>query len=306
MSILVYVAVPTYRRPDRLSALLASLQLQHMPINLDVEIAVFDNDPQRSAERITADARTASRYPLSYIHVPLAGLSAVRNAILEHVPDDCRYIAMIDDDETPCLRWLCELVRVALATGADAVIGPVGRVVPDDAPSWIKRGNFYSDMPSVADCAAITSGHSGNCLLKVDSLRKLRVRFDDCMNFAGGEDVLFFKQLVARGARIHYAAFARATEHVEAERLSARYILRRSLRKGNTLAHCDRLISANWQIVTLRALKGLARVLSGMLAFAPMTARSGAAGAVAALSRTVFGVGMLLGLSGIFVLEYKR
>jgi GT2 family glycosyltransferase len=212
---------------------------------------------------------------------------------------------MIDDDECPQPQWISELLRVADETGADSVIGPVPTALPLDAPKWLRAGRFY-DLPTYRDCAAIKFGYSGNCLLRMSSIKRLGMSFDLELNFAGGEDMLFFRQLVERGGKLRYAAHATAYERLEPERLTAPYILRLYFRRGNTLTLCDRRLNHRVMALAARALKGGARVFVGLGMLVPMVCVRGRAGALRALCDIVHGLGSLSGLAGHIYQGYRR
>ncbi|WP_163535897.1 glycosyltransferase, partial [Klebsiella pneumoniae] len=57
------------------------------------------------------------------------------------------FVAFIDDDETASPGWLVELLAMADATGAAAVLGPVRAHYHADAPDWMRKGDFHSTLP---------------------------------------------------------------------------------------------------------------------------------------------------------------
>ena len=302
----VCVAVPTYRRRDRLSSLLDALSRQRLPSGMDACVAVFDNDPTASARGLILARRQGYRFPLHYKPVPKPGLSEVRNAAVDFASHTARFIAMIDDDEIPERDWLSELLRVGEVSGADAVIGPVSRQFPMQAPHWIRAGKFFNDSPIYADGSFVSEGYSGNCLMVLASLARMKVRFDPSMNLAGGEDVLFFRELLSRGGRVAYAANARAVEFVDPNRLTPSYVLFRNLRTGNTLARCDRKLDQRLAPICVRLIKGFGRIVLGAAALLPGTALQGFRGTMIALCGFMRGCGMILGVAGVQVLEYRR
>ena len=271
-----------------------------------VEVVVVDNDPLESARALVAARTTAFRFPLAYEPVAEPGLSSVRNFALTYANGRCALLAMIDDDEAPQPQWLAELLRVQEATGADAVVGPVPHLLPSEAPRWLRDGPFF-DLPVYADQEAMTDGYSGNCLLSVDAVARLGLRFDPALNFAGGEDLLFFRQLLRGGARLVYAANAVAEEAVGTERVTLSYLLRLNFRRGNTLALCD-LRLPTWRLArTARAREGVRarrarpadRSLHGPLS-------RGKTGAVIGLCDVAHGFGGLTGLFGHTYQAYGR
>jgi succinoglycan biosynthesis protein ExoM len=301
----VCIAIPTYRRPAPLAALLRAIALQAVTAGVRVDVLVIDNDGEPSAQRVVAQAREGFPFALTWLHQPQPGLCVVRNTALAQARDGYDFLAMIDDDEIPQERWLAELLRVQRSTGADVVIGPVPQQVPAAAPAWIRAGRFF-DLPAYANEATIEQGYSGNCLLDVRSLARFDVAFDPSLNFAGGEDTLFFRQLVARGAKMVFAAGAVAVEAVPAARLRASYIVKLNYRRGNTRSICDRRIDASAPILARRAIKALGRLAVGMTALLPLAMLRGRTGAMLALCDVAQGLGGLAGLSGHVYHAYDR
>ncbi|HLS32139.1 MAG TPA: glycosyltransferase, partial [Brevibacterium sp.] len=91
----VTIAIPSYRRPQQLRALLAALP-ERIAETADarVDVLVVDNDPAGSAEETTI----GTDLDLRYAREDTPGIAAVRNRVL----DECRgsdLIAFIDDDE---------------------------------------------------------------------------------------------------------------------------------------------------------------------------------------------------------------
>jgi succinoglycan biosynthesis protein ExoM len=271
---------------------------------VQVEIVVFDGDPERSAEEIVAGLRADYPVPLHYRAVPLTGLSGVRNLALDWAYLRADYLAMIDDDEIPEPQWLCELMRVQRESGADAVVGPVPVILPDGAPRWFAAWRS-ADMPSPADGSPLRDGWSANCFLRLDRLRTFGVRFDATMNFAGGEDTLFFREIVARGGKIVYAARAVAWELVSADRVSLGFVVTRHFRKGNTLAFCDRRIHGPVAIA-LRIAKGFGLTAIGSLMALANALRMRKAEFVGSACDVARGLGMIAGLLDVAGRPYRR
>jgi hypothetical protein len=181
-------------------------------------------------------------------------------------------------------------------------------------------------------------------LLAVASLERCGVVFDAALDFAGGEDLVFFRQLLAHGAKIAFAARAVAYERVGTERLNAGYLLRLNFRRGNTLALCDRRGNtlalcdrrgntlalgdrlgntlapgaqqgsmlaperrgAKFRALALRAGKATARLGLGALALIPLAIGRGRTGAMLALCAVAHGLGGLCGIMGYTYQAYRR
>ncbi|HMD02354.1 MAG TPA: glycosyltransferase, partial [Candidatus Baltobacteraceae bacterium] len=135
--------MPTYQRPELLERVLGGIARLAIPAGVEPCVIVLDNNPAPSARASVERLAVTFPFELRYSHVAEPGLSAVRNAALARARDGFDFLAMIDDDETPQRLWLSELLGVQRDTGADAVVGPVPRILPRDAPRWLREGGFF-------------------------------------------------------------------------------------------------------------------------------------------------------------------
>ena len=302
----VIVVIPTFRRPQLLRDLLTGLRAQRLTFDArSVRAIVIDNDPARSAEAVVREMQHDFPFALEYASMVEPGLSAIRNYALDIARGQCDFLAMIDDDETPEPHWLDELLRVQRRYRTEAVVGPVEPVLPATAPDWISA--FHAQqVPNFPDGTLLTDGWSGNCLLHMRRIEEIGVSFDPTMNFAGGEDQLFFRQLLASGGRIAYASRAMAWEDTPPERQTVRFIMLRSFRRGNTLTLCDLRLSQHRATRGIRALKGVALIGKGVFGAANAGLRRDFSKFVARASDVVTGAGMLAGLFGMTYQAYRR
>ncbi|MBV9646475.1 MAG: glycosyltransferase [Candidatus Eremiobacteraeota bacterium] len=300
----VLIAIPTFRRPHLLGALLDGLAKQSLPDGLALSALVLDNDAAGSARNVVRDRACAFPFPLSYRCVKVPGLSAVRNAALE-AASGSEFLAMIDDDEVPEPRWLAELVRVQRATGADAVVGPVPPRLSLGMPRWL-HGLGGAHFERARDGQRISEGWSGNCLVRMQTLKRLALRFDPALNFSGGEDQMFFRSLSSCGGVIVYARDAIAWEDVPPERRSLQFVLSRSFRRGTTLSICDRRLKGTAGALVLRAAKGAAHLVIGVAKAVTLGMLQGPDGIVGGSLQAVRGAGMLAGLAGAHPQAYRR
>lgn len=229
----VTLCIATYRRPDRLAALLQDLTRQTRTPD---EVVVVDNDAAGSARVVVEERRRlGAPYPIRYAVQPQQNISMTRNATVELASGE--WLAFIDDDERAPAHWLAQLMDAADRFGADGILGPVDPVVPSNAPDWIRRGRFY-DFPRMPTGTQVPPNRLrfGNVLVRARWLRGGGQPFDPELGLTGGEDGDLLARLVQRGARIVWCDEAIVREPVESSRLSLRWLLRRALTGGQSFA----------------------------------------------------------------------
>jgi succinoglycan biosynthesis protein ExoM len=227
------LCIATYRRPERLAAVLFDLTRQ---TRIPDEVVVVDNDAAESARPIVeARVRAGSPFPIHYAVQPQKNISLTRNKTVELATGD--WLAFIDDDERAPLPWLAQLIDAAERYQADGVLGPVNPLVPSTAPDWIRRGHFY-DFPRMHTGLVIPPNRLrfGNVLVKASWLRKNVAPFDPSLGLTGGEDGDLLARLQQQGARIVWCDEAIVNEPVEPSRLSLQWLLARAMRGGQDFA----------------------------------------------------------------------
>lgn len=236
----VAIAIPTFRRPERLAELLAALpdRIAEVAHPVEVVVIVVDNDPAASA----ADTIEEASLPVRSAVERTPGIASVRNRLLD-LASDCDAVAFIDDDEVPLPGWLDALVRTWLETGAAAVMGRVVSVFETDADPWILATGVFRrrSRPTGLELRAAACG---SLLVDLRQLRDAQVRFDPRIGLAGGEDTLFSRQLIAAGGRIVWCDESLAEDRVPAERVTREWAMRRAFNGGNSAVHVDLALAA--------------------------------------------------------------
>jgi succinoglycan biosynthesis protein ExoM len=284
----VDICVCTFRRPHLRNTLLSIAALDAEGIVARVIVA--DNDHTPSAQAIVEAAAAELPFGVKYLHSPASNISIARNACLEAV--DAEYVAFIDDDELSSPRWLRELLTVAQATAADAVLGPVAAVYNAASPRWLIRGDFHSTVPVFVN-GSIHTGYTCNVLIRWRP-PIAALRFDTALGRSGGEDTDFFYRLHDLGGTIVHAPLALVFEPVPPEREKMSWLLRRRLRSGQT--HGARLARPGVIGRTIVALPSAAKVcfclyMALATALSPVAWRRN-------LLRATLHVGVLAGIMG--------
>ncbi|MCT7377835.1 glycosyltransferase [Chelativorans salis] len=228
--LLIDICICTFRR-DVLADALASVAKLDVPHRARLRVIVADNDVKPSARARVHTMAESFPHELLYIHAPARNISIARNACLEAGRGD--FLAFIDDDETVTRPWLRHLLDVALATGADAVLGPVRAVYGPDAPGWMRHADSHSTFP-VWVKGEIRTGYTCNVLLKASSPLVEGRRFVLSFGRSGGEDTDFFMRLHEAGGKIAYAPKAWVEEVVPENRARFSWLAKRRFRTGQT------------------------------------------------------------------------
>lgn len=222
------ICIISFKRPEGLTRLLASISRLERTSDIVLRIIVVDNDLFGSARAVVESAKQDIFFPIIYDVEPVQNIALARNRCLKHSAAD--YIALIDDDEVPSPRWLSALLACACQYKADVVFGPVLTSLPGNAPAWAREGAFF-ERPRFVTGTMCDTGGSGNVLVKGELLKE-DFRFAAEFGQTGGSDTVFFRQLFLAGKKLVWCDEAEVVEYVESNRLSIRWLLRRAFRSG--------------------------------------------------------------------------
>lgn len=301
----ITVAIPSYRRPARLAALLAALpeRIAETP-DVVVDVLVIDNDPAGSAR----DTVTSSPLEPRYVHETTPGISAARNRAL----DECRtsdLLAFLDDDEIPRTGWLSSLVDVWRHHRAAAVAGRLVSVFEEGTDPWmIASGTFYRRQRPTG--TPLPAASTANLLLDLAQVQDLGLRFEGSLGLSGGEDTMFTKQLVQRGGTLLWCNESEVEDTVVPSRLTREWATQRAFSAGNGLVHVNlRLAHTSTHRLALRGrylLGGTARVTAGLARHHYGRARRHLGHDARGMRTFHRGRGMLAGARGHLYEEYAR
>jgi len=297
----ITVAIATKLRPKGLQMLLQALQDIQAPI-ADVNIAVIDNDPCKSAHEVVEQIAATSKWPIKYIHESREGIPFARNAAIDAAADS-EFLAFIDDDETPKSDWLVHFEHLMQKYPAvDAVTGPVDCVLPKETPEWVRSAPMFKP-PKTGPLERRNTAATSNVFIRVASIQRLGLRFDERFPLMGGSDTEFFSNLTAQGGQILFDPGARVFEHVPVERTSLRWILRRGYRGGYNPAVrqiADRAIRGR----VFGLIQVVLRVCRGFLFAIKSLWQGSEAGLLAGIQFTA-AIGTAAAIFGIRFEEYK-
>jgi len=268
-----------------------------------VNIVVVDNDPEGPMRSLCTEMATEVRWPLRYVVEPRRGIPQARNRSV-HEAGAVDFIAFIDDDEVPSPNWLEQLLLVQRAYQADVVAGAVFPRYPEGARSWIVNDSFFEGLHYETG-TPIRYFATNNLLVRAAMLRDLLGPFDERLALTGGSDMMLARQLHRKRCTMIWAEEALTYESIPASRLQARWILQRAFRYGMTFSRTEVYIGAGILKQFIRGLKGITRVLQGLVTLPFLTVK-GRLGVLKALKMSCVGIGELAGLLGYRYEEYQQ
>lgn len=236
------ICIATFRRPLGLSRCLDALAKANLQGVSRVIVADNDAAEQAGLKACEEFQDAGLPFPLTAIAVVKRGISQVRNALVAEALKDpqVQFIAMIDDDEWPLSDWIESLLATQQQTGADIVGGPVERVFAAPVPAYLKNANL-ADFSRMRTGSVDFVDGTCNVLIRADLFRWREAPwFDPAFDLLGGEDTDLFLALKLQGARFAWCSEAIVNEEMPASRSSARWMLERAYRIGNTYGLVNR------------------------------------------------------------------
>jgi len=300
----IAICIPTYKRPEMLENLLASI-FENSTDKLLIEhvsIIIVDNDKDRSAESSVNKfiKRTNTSFSLLYFVYSVKGIADVRNELIRRAFNtQSEFFVFIDDDEFVTKGWLNELLKTIIYNDADAARGPVFAVKPDKISKhlwcWFQRENY----PDNSQLSTLTTG---NIILRRSSLERYKVWFDSRFNTSGSEDAYFGIQFLKKGAKIFWSEKAITYEIIPNNRANLKWLLRRIYRTSGTYSYMLKL-QKEYLLVMKKTVVSLLYLLLGCVAlFGLLTNIKKKYWGVLKIAE---GVGGLMGVMNIRYKEYK-
>ncbi|MGN6607522.1 MAG: glycosyltransferase family 2 protein [Jatrophihabitans sp.] len=234
------VVICTRDNADELQRLLASLAVQTVA---EFEVVVVDNAPGRGAtEQVVTGAAMPPGVRVRYVPEPRPGLSIARNTGLGAVDDERAVVAWLDDDETAEPGWLAGLLaafaEVPQAWAVSGTVLPAELETPAQQLFELYGGHSKGrgfarevfDRTTVDPLLPLPPfGVGANFAAPAWVYRRVG-RFDECLGAGtvtrGGEDTLFFTEVLLAGGSIVYepTAVTRHRHRRELHELEAQFV----------------------------------------------------------------------------------
>jgi succinoglycan biosynthesis protein ExoM len=202
----------------------------------DVAAIVVDDNPDGRARQVADEFEGRFSKGVHYRRSGEQNISIARNLGLDTAIALGDWVAMTDDDCEPDPAWLRAFVEVQMRTGADALTGPLVMRFKAGSPRWLLEQPFSEHENEVReDGIPMPLAQTHNSAISTEWLKAHpEVRFDPALGRLGGEDMVFYRQAVDAGLRIHYARDAVVHEEVTDDRATLRSQLRAQFWLGNT------------------------------------------------------------------------
>ena len=237
MSVDVSICIATYRRPEGLSRLLDSLERLKLPMGIQIETIVVDNDCDGSAAAV-AQSRSGSLEPIHYCVEPRRSIALTRNRALSKASGE--WILFIDDDEVADENWIAEYLKLVEREPCDGAFGPVLPRLEAVVTPWLDIDTLYAPhRHTTGETLGVGGLYTGNALVR----RRLfeNCRFDPAFGLTGGEDTELFGRMLAAGARFLWCDEALVVEFVPPERHRLAWFVQRAFRGGWVYTRVARL-----------------------------------------------------------------
>ena len=231
----ITVILCTYNRAHRISKALESVLASVLPLGLEWEILVVDNNSKDQTRVETNEFCLRHPGRVRYLFEAQQGLSNARNAGIREARGEI--IAFMDDDVTVEPTWLQNLTA-SLHDGTWAGAG--GRIRPPKdftPPDWLTLDGGIMDSSGVLalfDVGTVPgelkkAPYGANMAFRKSMFEKygdFRSDLGRCGNsLISNEDTEFGGRLMAAGERLRYEPSAVVYHPVPKERLSKKYFL---------------------------------------------------------------------------------
>lgn len=239
MDIAYTIALCTHNHADRLVRTLADLRSLRQP-EAAWELLFIDNGCRDATPDLLARHVWPEGWQVRVAREEKLGLSNARNRAIAEARGD--YVIFIDDDETPDPDWLCAYERLIRAHDPDAFGGRQVVLFEDARPAWLKDEllGFLGELNRADEIVPLTDPYTpfygGNFGIRKAVCEKVGL-FDAALgrkgtDNTGGEEVDFYRRLLAAGFKVWWTPEAVIHHRIQAEKLSRGYFLDLHYRMG--------------------------------------------------------------------------
>lgn len=233
------VALCTHNHADRLVRTLADLPGLRAPES-PWELLIVDNASTDATPELLARHVWPGDWVVRMVREEKLGIANARNRAVSEAHGD--YLIFLDDDETPDPDWLSAYERLIDAHDPDAFGGRIQVLFEDPPPVWMREELLgflgaldWGEQPRLLSdpSTPLYTGNFGFRRAIVDDVGRFDSRLGR-MGAAnnGGEDVDFYRRIVAAGLRVWWTPEAVIHHRIQAAKLNRRYFRDLHYRQG--------------------------------------------------------------------------
>lgn len=233
------VVICTHNHADRLERTLTDLAGLTAP-RLPWELLIVDNGCTDGTSELLSRYTWPADWQVRVVREEKLGLSNARNRGIAEAAGD--YVIFMDDDETADPDWLCAYERLIDDKHPDAFGGRIRVIFEDKRPAWLTDEllGFLGELNRFEEIAPLseagTSFFGGNFGARRDVFAKVG-GFNSMLgrkgtDNTGGEEVEFYRRLLAAGLRIWWTPDAVINHRIQATKLKRSYFLDLHYRMG--------------------------------------------------------------------------
>lgn len=233
------IAICTYNRS---SFLTKTIQALFTLDNIEkAEIIIVDNNSTDNTAKEVRRLIGELNYEVKYINEKRQGLSYARNTAIK--ASECEYIAFLDDDAIPNVKWLNIIIQTFKSNLDIYAIG--GEIIPDfeiNKPEWLVKGleHSYTIINLGTEKRRYPSGlypFGANMAFRKDALMKYE--FPNHLGRKGtilisGEETWIFNKFKEEGWDYYYIPGMVVNHFIPRERLQKEWVLKRFYYQGVT------------------------------------------------------------------------
>ncbi len=239
MTVAYTVALCTHNHADRLARTLVDVAVLKQP-EAPWEFLIIDNGCTDGTPELLARHAWPEGWQVRVVREEKLGLSNARNRAIAEARGD--YLLFIDDDETPDPDWLCAYERLIRAHDPDAFGGRQVVLFEDARPAWLKDEllGFLGELNRSDEICPLsdpyTPFYGGNFGFRKAVCERVG-NFDPMLgrkgsDNTGGEEVHFYRRLLAAGFKVWWTPEAIIYHRIQAEKLTRGYFLDLHYRQG--------------------------------------------------------------------------
>lgn len=226
------IGLCTYKRPKMLKDALDGITALSFPEEFS-GVIIVDNDPKGSSSDVIEAFKKSFKYPVYSFVEPNKGIVYARQRALDEANAlEFNALAFFDDDAIPDTDWLINLHSFYKDNHCTVATGPQIQTLLNDAPTWIKKGKFFTRRKRRPEGKTLNGAATNNVLFSLDFVRRHQLSFDLRFNTTGGSDTDFFWQFHKLGAKILWTNTALVRETVPNSRANFKWLFKRSIAMG--------------------------------------------------------------------------